>query len=313
MNIEIKHKVCREDWDDLTKDSDQTTPFVDFDYLNNVIHNVDLLGLYVNKKLMIGLPIILDEDFKPALKPMSFNTYQGLLLRRDVDRNNILYAELMKIFIDYLLNIYKNFYISNHNSITNFTPFIWHKKFVENNSKLIYRHTAIIDFNFFETESSECGFKYTNRKRDFIKAKKNFNFEWGEISHLNHLIDFMKINFELQKQPLNSKQIYAISEISRFFYSKKLARIGVSYDKNHIIKCVYVFLMSHSKTYYLFSGIDQDARDSGVGTFTIHESIKNLKNDGIRTMDLLGANSPNRGKFKLTLGAEISPYVDLKI
>ncbi|MBU2548461.1 MAG: GNAT family N-acetyltransferase [Proteobacteria bacterium] len=72
---------------------------------------------------------------------------------------------------------------------------------------------------------------------------------------------------------------------------------------------VTVFCHDSKRAYYLFGAGDPVATERYKGTFGFWEGFKLLAQDrGLRTVDMEGVNSPQRGWFKLSFGGDLRPY-----
>jgi lipid II:glycine glycyltransferase (peptidoglycan interpeptide bridge formation enzyme) len=65
------------------------------------------------------------------------------------------------------------------------------------------------------------------------------------------------------------------------------------------------------RAYYLFGAGDPALRDTSCGTAVLWDAFAALARSGCRELDMEGVNSPKRGWFKLSFGAEILPYYQL--
>jgi hypothetical protein len=72
-----------------------------------------------------------------------------------------------------------------------------------------------------------------------------------------------------------------------------------------------VFLIMGDTGYYLFGASDYEYRNTHTGTAVLWQAFSRLAERGINKVDLEGVNSPARGWFKLSFGAEIQPYYRL--
>jgi len=72
-----------------------------------------------------------------------------------------------------------------------------------------------------------------------------------------------------------------------------------------------VFLYDQTTAYYYFGACDPAWRGSGVSTFLVVESIKDAWRAGLRSIDMVGMNSPQRGDFKASFNAEPRCYFNV--
>jgi lipid II:glycine glycyltransferase (peptidoglycan interpeptide bridge formation enzyme) len=69
-----------------------------------------------------------------------------------------------------------------------------------------------------------------------------------------------------------------------------------------------LFLYDDRTAYYLFGANDPLHRKTFSGTFVLMHMIKDAFENGMQEVDFVGLNSPNRGDFKISLGADLRPY-----
>jgi lipid II:glycine glycyltransferase (peptidoglycan interpeptide bridge formation enzyme) len=69
-----------------------------------------------------------------------------------------------------------------------------------------------------------------------------------------------------------------------------------------------VFLYDNHTAYYLVAANDPAYRNAGVSTFLFLSGVAAGIRRGVRSIDVVGMNSPSRGDFKTSFGAEPIPY-----
>ena len=87
--------------------------------------------------------------------------------------------------------------------------------------------------------------------------------------------------------------------------------IYTSKDKNNKINAFVYFLHSNRSAYYLFGGSSDEGRKCGALTFLIYSFLEECLYKNFEFFDFVGANSPNRGDFKLSFGSKLFPYYEL--
>jgi len=100
--------------------------------------------------------------------------------------------------------------------------------------------------------------------------------------------------------------------------TENLARLGkarmfVTFDSKNEPGFCAVYLIDSKRAYYLFGSGDPEHQGDAAGTLVHWNAFQLLKNSGISEVDLVGANSPNRGAFKVSFGGRLVPYFDLKL
>ena len=72
-----------------------------------------------------------------------------------------------------------------------------------------------------------------------------------------------------------------------------------------------LFLFDNKCAYYLIGANNPAYRKFGVGTFVLYQQIKKSMELGLRRIDFVGINSPNRGDYKISFNAKSTPYYTL--
>jgi len=85
------------------------------------------------------------------------------------------------------------------------------------------------------------------------------------------------------------------------------------FDRNGDVGSVLFFLLFKKEAYYLIGANNPTMRNTGASTYLFSESFKELKEFGIDFIDFVGVNSPNRGDYKTSFGAELYTYFDFSI
>jgi len=70
-----------------------------------------------------------------------------------------------------------------------------------------------------------------------------------------------------------------------------------------------LFLSDDRTAYYMFGATDPDYRNTGAGTYTLLSAIRHYYEKGLKEIDFLGANSPQRGDYKTSFDADLKPYI----
>jgi len=69
-----------------------------------------------------------------------------------------------------------------------------------------------------------------------------------------------------------------------------------------------LFLYDDRTAYYMFGANDPAYRNTSAGTFLLMNMIKEAFEMGLKEIDFVGVNSPNRGDYKISFNADIKPH-----
>lgn len=92
---------------------------------------------------------------------------------------------------------------------------------------------------------------------------------------------------------------------------RRMARLFVSHTPQGEPAALALFGWDAKRAYYLFGAGDPVHRNTPCGTTVLWDAFRALAQDGHTQVDLEGVNSPRRGWFKLSFGAELVPYYQL--
>ena len=78
------------------------------------------------------------------------------------------------------------------------------------------------------------------------------------------------------------------------------------------IASMNLFIYDNHSAYYLFGANNPDYRNTGASTFLMIKSIQLISEMGLKKIDFIGINSPNRGDFKLSFNPKIFQYYEVR-
>ena len=113
-------------------------------------------------------------------------------------------------------------------------------------------------------------------------------------------------NIIVEKDFLKNMQIL----IDKLLELKKAKIFSCFDDKNELASMAFIG-WDTKRAYYIFGANDPNKRNGHSGTAVLWDAFYHLNEMGIKTVDLEGVNSPNRGWFKLSFGGNIIPYYEL--
>ena len=73
-----------------------------------------------------------------------------------------------------------------------------------------------------------------------------------------------------------------------------------------------LFLLDEIRGYYLIGATNPKFRNYGVGSLVMFEQIKSCLDDGLKEVDFIGINSPQRGDFKTSFNAQSELYFNIE-
>lgn len=292
-------------WNKLANNSLQFTPFHREIYLNAVgFHGIRFVVLK-KTKVIAGLLLAMDKDEMQQVPP--YAPYQGILFQETSNsyKNQQEQLEAITVLLEEIEKERKQFCFSNHFSVVDMRPCLWHH-YHEPESGLYeigVQYTAIKNLTESDIESDLS----KGRKLDYKYSSDRYTLRYEKSKDFAAFFNLYKKTFERQDITLNSSDFNSVNNIIKVTQSDNgLLRYAVDTLGNKI-SAIYV-LINKEYAYYLFGANDPEFRKLGGNTFLLINVIKELKEQGVKYFDFVGVNSPNRGDYKLSFGAELKPY-----
>ena len=317
--VEVVNENNKNRWLDFCAKSRQVTPFMYNDYLESVGFYGQSFFASKKNSIIAGICLTVNKKSDRIVSPVPFAPYQGLIYR--LEDNIKLYSfykenlEATSVLLEYIGERYKDISFCNHYTLKDTRGISWYHYHTPEKGlydiKVLY--TAIKDL--FIDQDIEIGLS-KGRKYDYKYSQTRYHLKCVENIDKDDIEDFMNLyclTFERQDISLDDEVIGQVRNIIctalkhqygflRYAETEDGTRIGavfILYDKN----CAY----------YLFGANHPEYRVYGGGTFLLVESMKLVQKMGVRYFDFVGANSPLRGDFKLSFGAELMPYYECKL
>ncbi|MDR0467111.1 MAG: GNAT family N-acetyltransferase [Deltaproteobacteria bacterium] len=195
-------------------------------------------------------------------------------------------------------------------------PFLWHNW---GTGKAMYRadvrYTAYADLTGFAgAEAPEeiplFAELSCSRRQEVRKARKEHahTTEEGDANGLTafYALTLRRQNIEPEPERLEELRFFAADLLSA-----GMARLFVACMPGGAPAAMALFGRDAKRAYYLFGAGDPALRGTPCGTVVLWDAFAALARSGCRELDMEGVNSPQRGWFKLSFGAELLPYYRL--
>ena len=295
-------------WDDFVNKSPQGTIFSDRRLISAVSDKCDYYFVKKGEEVVGAINIMLDKNGEP-LFDIPFMQYSNAILFKDNFNllNHKRISEEFKItevILNELVPIYKKLQIINAPFFHDMRPFQWYNY-----------HTpeyGIFDIHLWYTpilslQESEGNINLnlrTLRKRE-INKKENYHID--DTNNVEILNKLHKLTFERQNIERSNIEERMLINITNKALDNGFGRLSVC-SINGEPSSAYLFLFDDKRGYYLFGANHPKYRKSGSSTKLMLYNILYAKKEKLKEVDFVGANSPNRGDYKISFNANILPY-----
>lgn len=307
-HVEPVNEKSQSDWMSLVVQSPQSTPFLRSDILAASGFLAERYLVYRRGDIYMGICIPIEKASGEA-KDVPFAPYQGLLYMHSCDNytdyhNNL---EATDVLLEYLYENGKQRRIRFSNSCTvrDLRSVQWHH--YHEPEKGVYN----IEINYtaiFPEKSEFVNSVSKGRKLDYKYSKERYGISTFCSECITDFMNLYEKTFMCQGIYLTHKVLEQVETIIRTGFKSGIGKLWYAKDENgSSIDAIYV-LSEYGKSYYLFGANAPDFKKKGGGTLLLMEQLMSMKDNGIKTFDFVGVNSPHRGDFKLSFGGKIEPY-----
>ena len=310
MSLSITRCTDPSKWNDFVSASPQGNVFCTTHFLDAWGQDYELLLVNRNKQIQLGA-IVVKRDNQPTDIPFM---YHGVLF--DISIANFTNHKRVKKsleLIDFLLvelaERYNRISFSLHYSFEDLRSFQWFHYHEPDlgQFKIDLYYTGLLDLNAYpDFESYLITIRQTRRNLYRQAVAKGLVVEMSnDIETLNslHHLTFKRQGLKSDEQAGSNLRAISTAALTNGFGELMLCRTS-----NGEVASATLFLYDERCGYYLFGANHPDYRNTNSGTFLLLENIRRCYAKGIKTVDMCGINSPNRGDFKISFNAIPKPY-----
>lgn len=300
-------------WDSFSELSPQGSVFCRTEFINSLGVNCKYYFVEKGNEVLAAIPVLMDENGNVLRSPYHFAPYLGILFKsfpheymhKKVTRE----FEVSEFIINEIINIYGKFSATLSPFFNDVRPFLWYNYHVPEKGvfKNIIRYTPILKMNFKSRE------EYLSEVR-LLRRRELKNADQVEISDCQD-VDLLDIlhekTFERQNIKREEIQSKVLRRITQNAIDKNYGRLSLCKYKGEPASA-YLFLFDNKRSYYLFGANHPNFRNSGCSTKLMIDNIFYTKYiRGLSEVDFIGANSPNRGDYKISFNPDLHTYFEV--
>ncbi len=296
-------------WEELSACSINYTPFMREDYLNCVgYEGVRYIVIKTNRPLM---GICLARNIKTGLidSEAPFAPYQGFLYSENTGYNaynsNLIATEYL---LDYLYKSegFKQIEFSNYYNVKDFRAVQWHHYHEREKGTYDIRlsYTGILKLSSFSRDKMSKG-----RKLDLRYSTDRYGIQCNYSDNIQDFLRLYMDTFMRENICLSDETVGMVRSIIDMAMVNDYGKMLVAYNtEGEAINATFV-LTDKRRAYYIFGANDPVYRKCGGATLLLVNQMEMYRDETeLEYFDFIGINSPQRGDFKLSFGADIVPY-----
>ncbi len=146
----------------------------------------------------------------------------------------------------------------------------------------------------------------TNLKRNIKKAVQQ-QLSVAEYGKVEDIIDLFRANRGRALSDFSEENYFGLLRLYYSLYHKGMAKAyGVFNEQNELIAGA-VFFFEHERTIFVFSGINDEAKEKGAMPLLIDNVIEKFSSSGM-ILDFEGSMDPGLARFYKSFGASLNSY-----
>lgn len=305
-------------WDEFIHKSPFGTIFSLSEYLEAVGHRTRLF--WCLRGVERRAAVVINEDAQGRAVLDDFIIHNGLIFgpRANKQNRSQMISERFEIAVDVAADLsrrYAHLEMALSPQVDDVRPFLWHNYGGSPTYTVEVRYTAYADLTGFAEATvpeeiplfSEISYARRQEVRKGIKAGLITTEDMdGEAMAAFYALTMRRQDIEPEQNKLDDLRRYTDHLLSR-----GMARLFVSRTAEGEPAALALFGWDTKRAYYLFGAGDPAHRNTPCGTTVLWDAFTALAKAGHTEVDLEGVNSPRRGWFKLSFGAELRSYYQL--
>lgn len=310
-----------ETWDDFVEKSPTGTLFSLSGYLDAVGCRARLFWCLRGQERRAAVAVVESADGAQAVLD-DFVIHNGLLFGPRANKQNRAQMiserfEIAACVAAELSRRYERLELALAPQADDIRPFLWHNYGGRGPTYTAeVRYTAYADLTGFAgalaPEDVPLFGEFSYARRQEVRKAVKAGIRTTEDADGAALADFYALTLGRQGIETPRAKLDALRRFADTLIGRGMARLFVSRAPQNEPAAMALFGWDGKRAYYLFGAGDPARRDTPCGTAVLWDAFGALAASGHREADLEGVNSPKRGWFKLSFGARLLPYYQLR-
>jgi hypothetical protein len=317
MKNEYVLKKCNDMlvWDALVNESQQGSIFSKSTFLQSLD---SLYSCYLvttpHGEVVAGAAILHYDQEIMAPAPFEFVPFQGIIFSKHVSALNlqkktVTEFRITSFIIQSFLTVYTNFNMSLSPNFKDLRPFLWYN--YDNKLDSIFeikqKYTGILSL-----DEKNLNYYLNNLRAVRRQEYKKTTAEILVTFDLEQFLILYRKTFERQGIQVDIEKLNRIYKICKNAMDEGFGNLSCAIIDNKISSMAF-FVNDQNTAYYLFGVNDPSLRNESGSSKILIDNILRFAQQGLKKFDFVGVNSPNRGDFKMSFGAELIGYNQISL
>ena len=300
-------------WTKLLERSPQGTRFLDPEFIKIFDAPFTLYGYFRKGTCVGGVPIINTDKYDSKFLPHCY--YQGPIfydeIYRSTEGKKIQYEiELVDSILECLVQNETKFQFSLNTTFQDVRGYSWFNYHQPEKPKceIVPKYTAIVELDGSTHDSLRENARSSRRQEErYAKIREGLTFE--HTGELEELLQVYKSTFLKQGRIILESEIEELRKFITYFTQRSFGHIlTIKNNKGQCLAASFIYEDYHKKWHVPIVGVGDTRYGGTLLYFSMLDFVRSL---GGKSIDFNGANSPNRGYFKHSMGARSQLYFEI--
>lgn len=314
-------------WDKLVDQSKEGTIFHKSIFLNSMNINFKIFYIMKGREPVAGVTLSIEPLNKTKATLQDCLIYNGLIFfntdnsSSNVSKIHSQQFEITEFVVKELTKMYKTLEFQMSPSIKDIRPFLWlnyHSNDTNKKFNVDVRYTSILNIDEINDtdilNDNKCFRQFGSSRRQEIRYGITNKVKVFQSNNVEKFFSLYRETMKDSSEPDNLQKILKTTKnIVEGTQNEKVLKVYYALNYSEEIASSVLFCWDLKRAYYLFGANNRCKDERYIGSYILWEAFKDLRNSGIKEIDLEGVNSPDRGWFKLSFGGDLSPYYRLRL
>lgn len=297
-------------WDAGVELSPQGTIFSKSAFLRSLNAPFKLCTVAAGLETVALVSIVEDSEGNAVRYP--YTPYQGVLFlkqRHAQPRQRIVdELRITEFVIAQLAARYRKIDMAMCWNFEDLRPFLWFNHHAPAAGQFVAtpRYTGLLDLHAIDAQGYPAAIRSSRRQ----ELKKAAGYTIAEHTGVGEFMRLYESTFARQDIALDGATRALVERIASRSLAEGYGRLS-SCSTPDGIAAMSLFLYDSKRAYYMFAANDPALRNSGAATRLMVDNIMEAKRRGLRALDFVGVNSPDRGDYKLSFNPDLKLYFTL--
>lgn len=312
MRLKTQEFESSADWDAFVVASAQGSVFCDSRFLEATGVHWETVAVGSTEGPEAAALVVFDGD-EPARAPGRYAVYQGILFGEAVSRlashrRIPRCLELTGALIETLAERHPRVSFCLHPSFWDVRAFSWfgyaHPEL--GRFAIDVQYTAVLDLGAGGPDESLARARSVRRQDRARALRAGFVVE--ESRDVAEFLRLYRATFERQELAVAEDDLALAGSIVQNALEQGFGRLFACRAPDGAVASTALFLHHADTAYYLFGANEPALRATGASTLLLFDAMEHCREQGLVLLDMVGVNSPQRGDYKTSFGAELRSY-----